>query len=241
MLKQSNMAFDCHGRKKPLLYSDLFKCHKNMDTTQEKEDGNIMISGLEGSSWISGSTQSSSTSGSSSSGFSTPLFSDLESDDADFMDELTRQMAECMFQEEEEEEEEIDNTESGPAKNNRAIKNGFNSCPACVDDQIPPIQVYELKNQPPVSKQGNNICRGKVGKGQQPHKTQHNYMHCRGRKMGRNGHPVSGMQAVFLGGSGSTSGSPGTGVFFPRVTSDPTQLNKKMSGTHIYTHIHTYV
>ncbi|KAL6499834.1 hypothetical protein OROGR_027744 [Orobanche gracilis] len=214
------MAFDCHGRKKPLLYSDLFKCHKNMDTAQEKEDGNIMISGLEGSSWISGSTQSSSTTGSSSSGFSTPLFSDLESDDADFMAELTRQMAECMF-----EEEEINSTESGHAKNNRAIKSGFNSGPARVDDQITPIQVYELQNQPPVSKQGNNICRGKVGKGQQPHKTQHNYMQCRGRKMGRNGHPESSMQAVFLGGSGSTSGSPGTGVFFPRLSS-----TKKMSG-----------
>ncbi|GFP82490.1 hypothetical protein PHJA_000392000 [Phtheirospermum japonicum] len=140
------------------------------------------------SSW---SSQSSSPCGSSS---------DFESNEEDFIAELTRQMAECMLQEEEEDEKVMNYV----------------------------CQVYELKNQPPVSKEGH-FCRGRRVKGtestqqKQLKKTQQDYYRPR-QYRGRNG---SGMQAVFLGGSGPRNGPPGTGVFLPRPTSDPTDLKKK--------------
>ncbi|KAI3461557.1 hypothetical protein Pfo_018220 [Paulownia fortunei] len=245
------MALDCHERK-TLLYSDLFKCHRNK--VLEKEQQNNAISKLEEGSSSSSSSNQSSPCDSSSSGFSTPLYSDLgsfESEDGDFIAELTRQMAECMLQEEEENTVVNyvceDSEASSPVKNNNEqsyvhsgaihnLENGIYSSPVCVDDRIPPIQVYQLKNQPPVSKQGP-VCRGRRVKGtesaqqKQVQKTEQHYVQYRktewGIGHGRNGHSGSGMQAVFLGGSGSRSGSPGTGVFWPRVTSDPTELKKK--------------
>ncbi|KAK4441091.1 hypothetical protein Salat_0444000 [Sesamum alatum] len=230
------MAFDCNERK-PLLFSDLFKSHRT-----------TVVSKLEGSSSSSSSSWNLSSSGdSSSSGFSTPLYSDLGSsegdgDDGDFIAELTRQMAECMLQEEKEEE----NAGSSPVKSEkersdvdsggvRRLQNGLYSAPVCVNDGRPPIQVYELKNQPAaVSKERRRAKGTESTQQKQFQKTEQHpqqYMQYRGREWGfchgRNGHSGSGMQAVFLGGSGSRSGSPGTGVFLPGGARDPTHLKKK--------------
>lgn len=94
------MAFDCNNtnQKKPLLFSDLFKTHGTTSAPEPLK--------LESSSCSSSSTHFLSSYDSSSSGFSTPLHSDLESEDGDFIAELTRQMAECMLDEKDEEEEE---------------------------------------------------------------------------------------------------------------------------------------
>lgn len=103
------MAFDCNSNhRKPLLFSDLFKNHRN--TAMEKEQQHqqqldVVISASSASSSSSSTQFLSSWDSSSSSGFSTPLHSDLgssEGDNADFIAELTRQMAECMLEEEEE-------------------------------------------------------------------------------------------------------------------------------------------
>lgn len=103
------MAFDCNSnQRKPLLFSDLFKNHRNtsMEKEQQQQHLNVVISASSSSSSSSSTQFLSSWDSSSSSGFSTPLHSDLgssEGDDADFIAELTRQMAECMLEEEEEE------------------------------------------------------------------------------------------------------------------------------------------
>lgn len=101
------------------------------------------------------------------------------------------------------------------------------------------LSVYQLKNQPPVSKEGP-FSRGRRVKGtesarrKRTRKTEQDYMQYRGKEwgigVGRTGYSGPGMQAVFLGGSGSRSGSPGTGVFLPR---DPTDLKNK-SGTVLF-------
>ncbi|KAK4408593.1 hypothetical protein Sango_0440300 [Sesamum angolense] len=234
------MAFDCNERK-TLLFSDLFKPHTNT----------VMLK-LEGSSSSSSSSSSSNLSSScdsSSSGFSTPLYSDLGSseggdDEGDFIAELTRQMAECMLQEEEENADVNHVFEvCRPVKSKKqrsdvdsggvCLENGAYSSPVCVHDGRPPIQVYELKNQPEVVSKERRRAKGTESTQQkQLQKTeQQQYMQYRGREWGishgRNGHSGSGMQAVFLGGSGSRSGSPGTGVFLPRGARDPTHLKKK--------------
>ncbi|KAL0460554.1 UNVERIFIED_CONTAM: hypothetical protein Slati_0682600 [Sesamum latifolium] len=223
------MAFDCNERK-TLLFSDLFKPHRN-----------TIMSKLEGSSSTSSSNLSSSCD-SSSSGFSTPLYSDLGSsegdDDGDFIAELTRQMAECMLQEEEENADANNVSEGSRHVKNRnessdVDSGGVYSSPVCFNDGRPPIQVYELKNQPEVVSKERRRAKGTESTQQKqlPKTEQQHYMQYRGREWGishgRNGHSGSGMQAVFLGGSGSRSGSPGTGVFLPRGARDPTHLKKK--------------
>ncbi|KAL7082091.1 hypothetical protein ACP275_14G078900 [Erythranthe tilingii] len=213
------MSFECHHERerKPLLYADLFKRGNVMNMVVQKEEENMIISkpplGLSSSS--SSSSNQLSYSDSSSSGFSTPLYSD-SSDDGDFVAELSRQMAECMLQEEEEEQV-IENTIANYMSENS--------------------DVYELKNQAPITKEGS-VYRSSRVKGtesaqqkQQVQKTeQQQFMQYRGKGWGvghghgRNGQFGSGMQAVFLGGSGSVIGSSGTGVFLPR---DSTELKKK--------------
>ncbi|PIN05279.1 hypothetical protein CDL12_22168 [Handroanthus impetiginosus] len=193
------MGFHCDGGN-TLLYADLFKERKGNQNT-------VIMSTCE----------------SSSSGFSTPVSSELgssESDDSDFIDELTRQMAECMLQEEEQEQGQrnIKNynnhsyTDSAAAKN---FKNRLYSNAICSMDQTPPLQVYQLKNQPPMRKQVQ--------------KPEQNYVRrYRGRdwRVGYRGkeHDGSGMRAIFLGGSGFRNGSSGTGVFLPN---DPVEQKKK--------------
>ncbi|XP_011089791.1 uncharacterized protein LOC105170638 isoform X2 [Sesamum indicum] len=221
------MAFDCNERK-TLLFSDLFKPHRN-----------TIMSKLEGSSSSSSSNLSSSCD-SSSSGFSTPLYSDLGSsegdDDGDFIAELTRQMAECMLQEEEENAD-VNHVFEGsrPAKSKKERSDVDSggvqySSPVCVNNGRPPIQVYELKNQPEVVCKERRRAKGTESTQQKqlPKTEQQHYMQYRGREWGiSHGHSGSGMQAVFLGGSGSRTGSPGTGVFLPRGARDPTHLKKK--------------
>lgn len=237
------MAFDCNSNhRKPLLFSDLFKNHRN--TAMEK-DVVISASSASASSSSSSTQFLSSWDSSSSSGFSTPLHSDLgssEGNDADFIAELTRQMAEYML-EEEETAAAVDHVYQASSRvkssadesygNSGAVKSGFYSSSVRVDDPTQPnIQVYELKNQPPVSKEGLNRRRRVRGtqsaQQKQMQKTEQQYKQYRGREWGGgvaiNGYSGSGMQAVFLGGSGSRSGFNGTGVFLPR---DPTELKNK--------------
>ncbi|CAA0816028.1 Unknown protein [Striga hermonthica] len=180
--------------------------------------------------------------GSYSSGFSTPLYSDFESEDGDFIAELSRQMAERMLQDEDEEEEEkhgnkkSDPSSGGSAKKNGSIRldtsvgavdggeNGIDSGRAGLDYRFPPIHDFELKNQVPRKEDqfvgGRRVKRTETT---QP-KTQRHHHHRQTRYKGRNG---SGMQAVFLGGSGSVNVQPGTGVFLPRLNTDPAEPRKK--------------
>ncbi|KAG6415048.1 hypothetical protein SASPL_122449 [Salvia splendens] len=204
------MPFDCNtNHRKPLLFSDLFKNHY----PNEKEH---MITSS-ASSPSSNSTQFlSSWDSSSSSGFSTPLRSDFassEGDDADFIAELTRQMAERMLDDEED-----------PAYEMKT--NGYKTE---LDELTHSnIQVYELKNQPPERKERRRGRRVKRSESAQPKQLQKTEQQYRGGLdwggVGINGYSGSGMQAVFLGGSVPRVGHTGTGVFLPR---DPTELKHK--------------
>ncbi|KAL8548873.1 hypothetical protein ACS0TY_007946 [Phlomoides rotata] len=188
------MGFDFEGRK-PLLYADLFKPRKKgeQNLTQKCEE------------WSTTSNHDS-----SSSGFTTPLGSELgssESDDGDFIAELSRQMVECMLQEDE--EDEINNPVADVDRNR-------NSCLEMVS---------QLKNQAPVSR-GRRVKGGELTQQMQFQKTEQNYGRYREGKR-RNGQVGSGMRAVFLGGSGSRNGSSGTGVFLPRVATKSVEPKKK--------------
>ncbi|XP_047969577.1 uncharacterized protein LOC125213209 isoform X4 [Salvia hispanica] len=178
------MAFDCNtNHRKPLLFSDLFK---NPNPTDKDH-----IITASASSPSSNSTQFLSSWDSSSSSSSEP-------DDADFIAELTRQMAERM----------LDDDEEHPAESVH--------------------QVCELKNQAPARKERRRGRRVRRSESAQPNQLQKTEQQYRGGLewggVGINGYPGSGMQAVFLGGSGPRLGCTGTGVFLPR---DPTELNKK--------------
>ncbi|XP_041990186.1 uncharacterized protein LOC121741485 [Salvia splendens] len=211
------MAFDCNtNHRKPLLFSDLFKNHY----PNEKHH---MIT-PSASSPSSNSTQFLSSWDSSSSGFSTPLRSDFASsdgDDSDFIAELTRQMAERMLDDEEDPAESVVQTKANDYKNCGA-ETELN------EPTQPNIQVYELKNQAPVRKErrrGRRVRRSESAQPKQLQKTEQQY---RGSLewggVGINGYSGSGMQAVFLGGSGPRLGYTGTGVFLPR---DLTELKNK--------------
>ncbi|XP_019168075.1 PREDICTED: uncharacterized protein LOC109163810 isoform X2 [Ipomoea nil] len=123
------------------------------------------------------------------------------------------------------------------------------------NDSARPIEVYRLKNQPSVIKQGHASRgrRAKAGESTQQRKTltksqlEHKdapppppYGSKKGHRRGggRGGgkaNPIktgSGMQAIFLGRSGhrSDSHSGGTGVFLPRGTNQHPTEPKKKSG-----------
>ncbi|KAL2489027.1 uncharacterized protein Fot_42319 [Forsythia ovata] len=170
--------------KKKLLYSDLFKGHQSMASSPSTESA----FGSNGSS--------------SSSALSSPVGSELGStessgcNDEDFIAELTRQITECMLQEDD-----------------------------CVSEES------KLKNQPPVREEGR-VSWGRRVRGiestrvKQFYQTGQQYMQYKGGNWG-NGHSGSGMRAVFLGGSGSSNGSSGTGVFLPRGSNVPAEQKKK--------------
>ncbi|KAL1558047.1 hypothetical protein AAHA92_08560 [Salvia divinorum] len=222
------MAFDCNtsNHRKPLLFSDLFKNHR-----KEQRDAATLNASTSASSPGSNSTQFlSSWDSSSSSGLSTPLRSDF--DDDDFVAELTRQMAERML-DDEDPAESVYETKTDGYKNCAAessLETEPHSSSFGVDEPTQPnIQVYETKNQAPVSKErsrrGRRVRRSESTQQKQVKKTEQQY---RGGLewggVGISGYSGSGMQAVFLGGSGPRVGSTGTGVFLPR---DPTGLKNK--------------
>ncbi|KAK1434851.1 hypothetical protein QVD17_00605 [Tagetes erecta] len=105
----------------------------------------------------------------------------------------------------------------------------------------PPIQMYQVENQPRVGGRGR---KGKMNEStQQQVKThRHEQMQSnrsfRGSKEFVNGGigygslPVvgSGMRAIFLGGSGSRNVMSGTGVFLPRSSTDATDHSRKKPG-----------
>ncbi|CAI9770869.1 unnamed protein product [Fraxinus pennsylvanica] len=142
----------------------------------------------------------------SSSALSSPFGSELDStetsgsEDEDFIAELTRQMAEHLLQED-----------------------GENSLSDCVSDES------KLKNQATVRKQGRNSRGRRVGRSELTQKkplyqTEQQY---KGVNWGNGLYYGSGMRAVFLGGSGSSHGSCGTGVFLPRGSNVPAEHKKK--------------
>lgn len=203
------MGFDFEERK-TLLYADLFKLQGN--------HGN--------NNTIMSSSNSSSYCDSSSSGFASPFGSESDESDGDFAAELSRQMAECMLREEEEEQRNSVVTQSAAAENLKydPILDHANRTP-CI----------KLENQFPIGDEvgvwGGRRVKG--GELTQQTKTEQSYGRYRGGRewrggAGRKGRSGSGMQAVFLGGSGSRNGSPaGTGVFLPRATKDSVELKKK--------------
>ncbi|XP_022853244.1 uncharacterized protein LOC111374740 [Olea europaea var. sylvestris] len=140
---------------------------------------------------------------SSLSGLSSPFGSELDStetsgsEDEDFFAELARQMAELMLQEDE-----------------------YNSFSNCGSDES------NLKNQATVGKQGRAACGRRVRGSESPQRKQ--FYQTKQRWNWENGHYYgSGMRAVFLGGSGSSNGSGGTGVFLPRGSSVSAGHNKR--------------
>ncbi|KAG6436215.1 hypothetical protein SASPL_101100 [Salvia splendens] len=213
------MAFDCNNNhRKPLLFSDLFKNHQN-----DKDQHGAASASASSSS----SNQFLSSWDSSSSGFSTPLRSDFgssEGDDADFIADLTRQMAECMLDDEETAAADTV-SEASSYDNLDAINNESYSSSVRIDGSSQAsMKVYELKNQPQRATRGRRLRRSESTQ----QKTEQQYKQYRGREWGGgpviNGYSGSVMQAVFLGGSGPRIGSSGTGVFLPR---DPTEPKTK--------------
>lgn len=173
-------------------YADLFKPQKNMALIVEEQEG-VHLS-------ISENGSGSSLGASCSSGLSTPFGSELGSsgsDDEEFMAELSRQMAECMLNEEEEDHAQDSYTD------------GTSVC-----------EVYRLKNQPQESGVGESRVKGY----KRVPNTGRNYVNYRHIGQGIVG---SGMKAIFLDNSGSSYGSGGTGVFLPRCPNNPTPEKKK--------------
>lgn len=92
---------------------------------------------------------------------------------------------------------------------------------------------YQLKNQATVGKQGRAACGRRVRGSESPQRKQ--FYQTKQRWNWGNGHYYgSGMRAVFLGGSGSSNGSGGTGVFLPRGSSVSAGYNKRSGNFLIF-------
>ncbi|XP_059626557.1 uncharacterized protein LOC132269393 [Cornus florida] len=189
--------------------------------------------------------------GSSSSGLST-VGSEMsstktENDEDDFIADLTRQMAEYMLHEDDE----------NAAPDALSVKPKCSDCNLASKDlhmftphKAKPYSAHfknstfnqfdELKDQRPMEQQGS-VCWGgrgnvyeltqRVKPKQQLHNRIENQVRACGFGNGGRVRPQqqagSGMRAVFLGKSGSKSGSCGTGVFLPRGTSSTSETQKK--------------
>ncbi|XP_073300726.1 uncharacterized protein [Primulina huaijiensis] len=182
-------------------YADLFKPQKNMALiVEEQESVHLNVSEIGSGSSLGASC---------SSGLSTPFGSELGSsgsEDEEFMAELSRQMAECMLNDEEEEEDHAEDSNT----DGTSVCEGF--------------EVYhQLKNQPQESGVGESRVKGNK---RVPNTGRDfvNYKH-----KGHGIHKIfgSGMKAIFLDNSGSSYGVGGTGVFLPRCPNDPTREKKK--------------
>nr|XP_027109632.1 uncharacterized protein DDB_G0283357-like [Coffea arabica] len=131
-------------------------------------------------------------------------------------------------------------SEPAGAKN---LNTGIHPDDDSTDEQFPPVQIYQLKNQPQMRKQGSYGGRqAKATESTQQqqqqllqHKEQQS-MQNKG-KAKRYGHtkkpsvPLfptagSGMRAIFLGGS-ERNGSSGTGVFLPSATYSTPEPKRK--------------
>ncbi|KAI7755357.1 hypothetical protein M8C21_004297 [Ambrosia artemisiifolia] len=185
-------------------------------------------------------------------------------EDDEFIAELTRRMADYMLEENDdvtsvqklEFQESVENKVQEQTRRSyadtvkKSIK-GFQSdrsftgneqsqSPSQSQSQLhvqlqPPIQLYQVENQPRVGGRGR--------KGKMSESTQHVKGHNRSYRSGKefvNGGKVysngvqgpvgSGMRAIFLNGSGSRNVTSGTGVFLPRSSTDATDHSRKKSG-----------
>ncbi|CAK9147419.1 unnamed protein product [Ilex paraguariensis] len=177
------MAKDLHKREtllpsKLLTYKDVLCQNKNISHHVSRSESSLSGFG----SWET-----------SSSGLSTPLGSELgsatdqtESDEDNFIAELTRQMADYMLQEEDEDDDDNKNATpnfvfeksksdcNSPSEHQedqsvtptpipahvQKLSTGFYYNPALADDQTIPKEVYQLENQPFVEHQGS-LCWGR--------------------------------------------------------------------------------
>ncbi|XP_073054694.1 uncharacterized protein [Primulina eburnea] len=176
-------------------YADLFKPQKNMALIVEEQESVRL-------STVSEIGSGSSLGASCSSGLSTPFESELGSsgsEDEEFMAELSRQMAECMLNEEDHAED--SNTDG------TSVCEGF--------------EVYRLKNQTQESGVGESRVKGNK---RVPNTGRDHFVNYKPKGHGMVG---SGMKAIFLDNSGSSYGTGGTGVFLPRCPNDPARDKKK--------------
>ncbi|XP_042020171.1 uncharacterized protein LOC121767902 [Salvia splendens] len=131
-----------------------------------------------------------------------PSSSASDSDDeADFAAELSRQMAECMLQEEEAEVHTTKLKDQSGVGDYIGVSRGRR------------VKGAELTQQIRTRKPEVNYGRYRDGRWR--------------NGSGTKGHSGSGMRAIFLGGPGSRNAPSGTGVFLPRVTNNPVHQNKK--------------
>ncbi|XP_027185533.1 uncharacterized protein DDB_G0283357 [Coffea eugenioides] len=135
-----------------------------------------------------------------------------------------------------------ENPTSDPASA-KNLNTGIHPDDDSTDEQFPPVQIYQLKNQPQMRKQGSyGGRRAKATESTQQQLLQHKEqqsMQNKG-KAKRYGHtkkpsvPLfpappaagSGMRAIFLGGS-ERNGSSGTGVFLPSATYSTPEPKRK--------------
>ncbi|GJW74952.1 hypothetical protein Tco_0134322 [Tanacetum coccineum] len=130
--------------------------------------------------------------------------SELDNEDNEFIDELTRQMADYMLQED--------------ANDNNNDKN------LPPEGLVPQIRISEVNNP-------NKNQHGRVGKSSKQRrrgkKTEFQHPIISYRPLPSSG---SGMRAIFLNRSGSNNESNGTGVFLPRSADDPTTQSRNKLG-----------
>lgn len=134
------------------------------------------------------------------------------------------------------------NSESGIAAPN--LSSEICSDKVLTDEQMRPVEVYQLKNQPETKKQGfghgvkrmkepQNMQNNKGGKSWRkrmlnpPHHHPHPHPPAAAGVSPQNG---SGMRAVFLGGSSTRNGSSGTGVFLPTGAYRTAEPKRKPGG-----------
>ncbi|KAK2993139.1 hypothetical protein RJ640_015326 [Escallonia rubra] len=224
------------------MFTDDYVCSGSQEINKQVSSTESVFSGF----WSSCS---------SSSDTSTPVGSEFgsnESEEDDYIAELTRKMADFMLQGDDDENAAPNsashqNTKSsgllGAWKNHQDMKNPKIelSNQAFTGDQTKSIQ----NTQQHANHRGRGR-RGKLSDSAQQLKAERQHQHAKHmQNRGRAGdygnsarvarhrgqlHGGSGMRALFLGGSGSSSASSGTGVFLPRGTINMPASPGKKSG-----------
>lgn len=164
--------------------------------------------------------------GSSSSDLNTPAVSEMdstESDEDNFIAELTRQMAENMLQEDDDKASPPNSSVSENTEKLLSSGGSSNFCSEITTSVLPNPTTQIYSNQVGFADQSYHHQ-----KKTHPHQPQ-NREYSHGRRAGFLSalQAGSGMRVVFLGGSGSRSASSGTGVFLPNATNNPPQYQTR--------------